>query len=56
MFAYVPCLYQGHQICGDELTFRMGLFISVMKAEREGGRDADAAVRPCIFPSTCFIL
>lgn len=42
-------------MCGDELTFRMGLFISIMRVEREGGHthdshdshDADAAVRPC---------
>lgn len=34
-------------MCGNELTFRMGLFVSIMRAERKGGRDDDAAVRLC---------
>lgn len=39
-----------------ELTFRMSLFISMMKAERKGGHDADAAVRPHVFSTTCSTL
>ncbi|CBJ32450.1 expressed unknown protein [Ectocarpus siliculosus] len=35
----------GHQISKEELTFRMSLFVAMMKAEREGTDDADIAVR-----------
>lgn len=42
-------------MCGNELKFLMGLFISIMKADREGGQEADAAVRPCVLRTTCLL-
>lgn len=44
---------QGHQtqISKEELTFRMTLFVAMMKAERVGTDEADVAVRPiCQIP------
>lgn len=37
---------QSHQISREELTFRMSLFVAMMKAEREdaGKGEADVAV------------
>lgn len=36
---------QGQHISLDELTFRMNLFVGMLRAEREGGGEVDEAVR-----------
>lgn len=42
--SFLLFFFQGHQISKEELTFRMSLFVAMMKAEREGTDEADIAV------------